>query len=350
VGCWPPPWQVAIHNPGEPSFVHSLDRTIGGRYVLGSSQGWNALSARLMMLDSDTLARVGSIAVDAETVHARFDQWSGEVVALAEADNEVRYQRYQIIASQHLDLIDERFLCDHCVVAWGGPETVEAYSGAAVRDLTDNRLRVFVMPRDGLGEMYTSEAIEGSSPQLISSNEDLVLLYLHDQHLWERTIDRFAGLAQPHQRSVSPLQSLLGASSYSDNIVVAAVLTADVSNPQIELIKWTSIYSEERITVPAPMGFAVEGAVSFSPNTVAVVWGRIFDDVGAHFLGARTQLFQPIFGPERISAPVNQSSSSYIIWAATAHHPTGHAVVWGGWHEDGNYGIYGKIIPCLGGL
>jgi hypothetical protein len=132
---------------------------------------------------------------------------------------------------------------------------------------------------------------------------------------------------------------------------VAAVITADPNDPQLELIKWTGASGDEdRINVPAPIDYAVEGAVSFSPSTVGVTWGVTFGDVGAHFLGARTQLFAALYGPERISAPISQSSSSYTVWSATAHHPDGHAVVWGGWHETDQYGLYGKIVTCRGGF
>lgn len=349
-GCQPPSDQVAISTPGEPCFVYSLDRTNSGQYVLASSQGWNEQSAALRMLDGDSLVQLGSIGVDAQSVHARFDQWSGGVLTLAETDNEVWFQHYQIAAGRNLNLGAELLLCDNCVAAWGGPDTVEAFKGAAVRDLTDDRLRVYVMPEDEPGEIYTSQAIEGSSPQLAASGEELMLLYLHNQRLWTVQIDRHGALTPPNQRSNSPIQSLLGADSYSDGIVVAAVLTADSNNPQLELIKMMGNSDVSRFNVPAPATHAEVGAVSFSPHTVGVAWGQGSGDVGAHFLGALTQSFDPIFGPSRVSELVNQTTSSYTIWASTAYHPTGHAVIWGGWHEERGYGIYGKIIPCTNGF
>jgi hypothetical protein len=340
--------QVKIQTLAEPSFVYSLDRTGGDRYVVGCSQGWNEQSAQLLLIDGNSLARQGAVEVDAETVRARFDQWSGDVIALAETQSEVWYLRYEVIAAQHLELVDERLLCEQCQAAWGGPETVEAYVGAAVRDLSDEWVRVFVMGRTEAAEVFESESVEGTSPQLVAVGASLSLLYVRDQKLWDSALDSDGVLAPPIERTSSPIEALLGASSYSDDIVGAAVLTASASDPRLEMIVWSGEWGwgSTSVSMPANMDHPVEGTVTLSHGIVGFVWGQTQGDVGTFIAGGEPSPYQSVFGPYRVSDPVNQSPSEHSIWPATSYHDYGYAVVWGGWDEDTGYGIYGKIVSC----
>lgn len=349
--CTAPAEQVVILDAIEPCFVHTLDRTNTGKYVLGASKGWQDPGASLWVLDGETLERDSQVPVPGRSVHAQFDQWASQVVASTDEDNGVWFYRYDLVAGLNPVQRDAVFLCDQCTPSWAGPIPHETCTGVAVRDLWDNQLRVYVMSRDAVGEVYVTEGIQGSSPQLAYRSEDLVLVYLHDSQLWEQRIDAYADfVGPPRLLSEEPIQGLLTAAAYADQFVVAAVLVGASDAPRLKIIKWTGFAVTTQVEVGNAVDVSVEASFSFGSGAMGLGWGQTYGDgqVGAHFLGLN-DLLQPIFGPSLISAPVNQASASYTVWAATSQHPTGHAVVWGAWHEDTNYGLYGKIIQCIGG-
>ena len=68
--------------------------------------------------------------------------------------------------------------------------------------------------------------------------------------------------------------------------------------------------------------------------------------VGAHLLVVDGESFEPLFGPAVVSVPDDRDISTDTIRAVVAPHDAGFAVVWNGWSELANYGIYGAVVRC----
>ncbi len=356
-GCVVPSEPVIIANPVEPCFAYSLDRMADDRYVLGGATGWpgaGGVRAALWVLGPD-LEPQGTTPVSAEMVLARYDRFNHEIVAVAEKNNEVRLLRYTLTAAGP-ELEGETFLCSNCYPAWSSPVVGAESSAAAVRDLGNSGLYVYIIARGGSGDMMVHGPLEGERPGLAPGTDGPILLYSSEAALWAQPFD-WANVSSspPMEITTGPTMGLLAAEGSDLGAGPttagswAAALLDDGEEPTFLLLGGVDGSSPQtRGNVTGVVSYPAQMDISLGQQTVGVAWGVTFGnpDVGAFSMAFDTTGTQPIFGPALISEPVSSSSSSFSIWAVAASHGEGHAVVWGAWQEGTYHGLYGKILRC----
>jgi hypothetical protein len=351
-GCTVPAAPVVLVNEGAPALALSAVALPDGRFAVGAITGWSQdMAGRLLLVDRADLAVRGWASLSEPYVHVGYDPQRAEVVVAAQDNGRTTIHAFDVGSDAPLET-GATLLCDGCSPFFQGPVSGNGGVAVAVEEWSAGTVRVHVRPPGADPAFAPGEAITGSTPSLAALPDRLLLVFLVEGRPWAVALD-WSGvpLADPTELGLDAedrVRALAVGPHQDGEVEAAAAIERNGSQVLTRLVLDADGQRLDAQDVADGEGFANELSVSRSGDSLAVVWGETYGlgRVGAHLLAFDRSDGAVQHGPALISPTTTQTFSSYTVWAVAAPHPAGHAVFWGGWHEDTNYGLYGKLVAC----
>jgi len=356
-GCDIPEEMTIIENPTEPSFVMEIEQTIGGHYVLGGAQGWQNLTAGLWLLASHDLSVMDSIGVDGEMVFPSIKD-QATIWTVTVKDNEVSLHHYEMVVEFMSEVSIGGFLgsvsiCNECVPAWQGPVYFGGKFYVATRSFGDQHVTLtgVDVANGSIGDIENIDVFPGSDPWLAADEEHLYLVYLLDNAVRFLAFDETgAQVGEEHTLEPASAVGVLGVTEAMEGGAWVAFSSHDEDmNLEFNLGKANiNGQIDPWIVMDTSLGGGFHVSMTESRSLLGISWGEIYGQgrVGAHFMALEAYDTSLLTEDTLLSPPIGRSSVSHSIWSAIAPHRKGFVTVWGGWNEETNHGIYGKILKC----